>query len=112
MLSVYAIRFEDKFHTGIKGGIGVGGQVSAQGIVHMAAPLGGPKVAAMCTWQLHHAHGSYLGCNQGSCHVHNTLCCRKGLAALIGGRRVTTKPGLWTGPWTGLWTGLDYGLTH
>ena len=52
MLSVYAIRFEDKFHTGIKGGIGVGGQVSAQGIVHMAAPLGGPKVAAMCTWQL------------------------------------------------------------
>ena len=48
MLSVYAIRFEDKFHTGIKGGIGVGGQVSAQGIVHMAA--------ASCTWQLSWVH--------------------------------------------------------
>ena len=27
-------------------------------------------------------------------------------------KRVTAKPGLWTGPWTGLWTGLDYGLAH
>ena len=39
MLSADAIRFEDRFCTSKKGGIGGGGQVSAQGVVHMAATL-------------------------------------------------------------------------
>ena len=41
MLSVGAIRFEDRFCASTKGGIGGGGQVSARGAVHMAAPLAG-----------------------------------------------------------------------
>ena len=39
MLSVGAIRFEDRFCASKKGGIEGGGQVSAQGAVHMAAAL-------------------------------------------------------------------------
>ena len=39
MLSVGIIRFEDKFCTSKKGGIGGGGRVSARGAVHMAAAL-------------------------------------------------------------------------
>ena len=49
MLSVYAIHFEDKFCTSKKGGIGVGGQVSAQGIMHMAAALAGCRKALVGT---------------------------------------------------------------
>jgi len=41
MLSVGAIRFEDRFCTSKKGGIGGGGRVSARGAVHMAAALAG-----------------------------------------------------------------------
>ena len=41
MLSVGAIRFEDRFCTNKKGGIGGGGQVSARGAMHMAAALAG-----------------------------------------------------------------------
>ena len=42
MLSVCAIRFEDRFCASKKGGIGGGGRVSARGAVHMVP----------CTWQL------------------------------------------------------------
>ena len=41
MLSVGAIRFEDRFYASKKGGIGEGGRVSARGAVHMAAALAG-----------------------------------------------------------------------
>ena len=41
MLLVGAICFEDRFCASKKGGIGGGGQVSAQGAVHMAAALAG-----------------------------------------------------------------------
>ena len=41
MLTVGAIYFEDRFYTSKKSGIGRGGQVSAQGTVHMAAALAG-----------------------------------------------------------------------
>ena len=39
MLSVGAIRFEDRFCAGKEGGIGGGGWISARGAVHMAAVL-------------------------------------------------------------------------
>ena len=39
MLSVGAIRFEDRFCASKKSEIGGGGRVSAQGAVHMAAAL-------------------------------------------------------------------------
>ena len=45
MLSVGAIRFEDKFWASKKGGIGGGGRVSARGAVHMAAALAGCRKA-------------------------------------------------------------------
>ena len=45
MLSVGAICFEDS----IKGGIGGGGRVSAQGAVHMAAALAGCRKALVDT---------------------------------------------------------------
>ena len=41
MLSVGAIRFEDRFCASKKGEIGKGGRVSAQGAVHMAVALPG-----------------------------------------------------------------------
>ena len=41
MLSVGAIRFEDRFCASKKGGIEGGGQVLARGAVHMAAALAG-----------------------------------------------------------------------
>ena len=46
MLSVGAIRFEDRF---FKGGIGGGGQVSAQGAMHMAAALASCRKALVGT---------------------------------------------------------------
>ena len=39
MLSVGAIRFEDRFCARKKGGMGGGGRVSAQSALHMAAAL-------------------------------------------------------------------------
>ena len=45
MLSVGAIRFEDRFCASKKGGIGGGGRVSARGAVHMAAALAGCRKA-------------------------------------------------------------------
>ena len=41
MLSVGAIRFEDRFCASKKDGIGRGGRISAQDAVHMAAALAG-----------------------------------------------------------------------
>ena len=41
--------FEDRFCTSKKGGIGVGGQVLAQGAVHMAAALAGCREALVGT---------------------------------------------------------------
>ena len=41
MLSVGAIRFEDRFCASKKGEIGEGGRVLARGAVHMAAALAG-----------------------------------------------------------------------
>ena len=52
MLSVRAIRSEDRFHVSKKGGIGRGGRVSARGAVHMAAALAGCQHGVPCTWQL------------------------------------------------------------
>ena len=49
MLSVGAIRFEDRFCTTKKGGIGGGGRVSAWGAVHMAADLAGCRKALVGT---------------------------------------------------------------
>ena len=49
MLSVGTIRFEDRFCTGKKGGIGGGGRVSAQGAVHMAAALASCRKALVGT---------------------------------------------------------------
>ena len=41
MVSVGAVRFEDRFCTSKKGGIGGGGRVLAQGAMHMVAALAG-----------------------------------------------------------------------
>ena len=49
MLSVGAIRFEDRFCASKKGGIGGGGQVSARSAVHMAAALAGYRKALVGT---------------------------------------------------------------
>ena len=49
MLSVGAIRFEDRFCASKKGGIGGGGRVSARGAVHMAAALAGCRKALVGT---------------------------------------------------------------
>ena len=49
MLSVGAIRFEDRFCASKKGGIGGGGRVSAWGAVHMAAALAGCRKALVGT---------------------------------------------------------------
>ena len=49
MLSVDAIRFEDRFCASQKGGIGGGGWVSVQGAVHMAAALAGCRKALVST---------------------------------------------------------------
>ena len=49
MLSVGAIYFEDRFCASKKGGIGGGGQVSAQGAMHMAAALAGYRTALVST---------------------------------------------------------------
>ena len=48
MLSVGAIRFENRFCASKKGGIG-GGRVSARGAVHMAAALAGCRKALVST---------------------------------------------------------------
>ena len=48
MLSVGAIRSEDRFCTSKRGGIGGGGQVSARGAVHMAAALAGCRKGVRC----------------------------------------------------------------
>jgi len=45
MLSVGAIRFEDRFCASKKGGIGGGERVSAQGAMHMPAALAGYRKA-------------------------------------------------------------------
>ena len=45
MLPIGAIRFEDRFCASKNGGIGGGGQVSAQGAAHMAAALAGCRMA-------------------------------------------------------------------
>ena len=70
MLSVDAISFEDRFCASKKGGVGRGGRVSAQGIVHMVAAL--------------------AGCSVNSLGQHY-------MAATIW---VCTQPGLWTLDWT------------
>ena len=44
-----AIRFEDRFCASKKGGIGGGGRVSAQGVMHMAAALAGCRKALVST---------------------------------------------------------------
>ena len=49
MLSVGAIRFEDRFCASKKGGIGGGGRVSVRGAVHMAAALAGCRKALVST---------------------------------------------------------------
>ena len=49
MLSVGAICFEDRFCTSIKCGIERGGQVIAQGAVHMTGALGGCRKALVGT---------------------------------------------------------------
>ena len=49
MLSVGAIRFEDRFCVSKKGGIGGGERVSAWGAVHMAAALAGCRKALVST---------------------------------------------------------------
>ena len=49
MLSVGAIHFEDRFCASKKGGIGGGGQVSAQDAVHMAASLADCRKALVGT---------------------------------------------------------------
>ena len=49
MLSVGTIRFEDRFSTSKKGGIGGGGQVSARGAMQMAAALAGYRKALVGT---------------------------------------------------------------
>ena len=51
MLSVGAIRFEDRFYATCskKGGIGGGGRVSAQGAIHMVAALAGCRKALVST---------------------------------------------------------------
>ena len=55
MLSVGAIRFEDRFCTSKKGGIGGDGQVSVQGAVHVAAALAGCGKALVSTgWTISH----------------------------------------------------------
>ena len=55
MLSVGTIRFENRFCTSKKGGIGGGGQVSAWGAVHMAAVLAGSRTALVSTgWIISH----------------------------------------------------------
>ena len=55
MLSVGAIRFEDRFCASKKGGIGGGGRVSALGAVHMAAALAGCRKALVSTgWTISH----------------------------------------------------------
>ena len=55
MLSVGSIRFEDRFCTSKKGGIGGGEQVSARGTVHMAAALAGCRKALVGTgWTISH----------------------------------------------------------
>ena len=50
MLSVGAIRFEDRFCASKKGGIGGGGGVSAWGSVHMAPALAGCRKALGRHW--------------------------------------------------------------
>ena len=53
MLSVGAIRIEDRVYASKKGGIGGGGRVSARGAVHMAATLGGCRKALVGTgWSI------------------------------------------------------------
>ena len=55
MLSVGAIRFEDRFCASKKGGIEGGGQVSARGSVHMAAALADHRKALVGTgWTISH----------------------------------------------------------
>ena len=55
MLSVGAIRFEERFCASKKGGIGGGGQVSARGAVHMAVALTGCRKALVSTgWTISH----------------------------------------------------------
>ena len=49
MLSVGAIRFEDRFFASKKGGIGGGGWVSAWGAMHMAAALADTGKALVAT---------------------------------------------------------------
>ena len=49
MLSVGAIRFEDRIRASEKGGIGGSGLVSARGAVHMAAALAGCRKALVST---------------------------------------------------------------
>ena len=55
MLSVGAIRFEDRFCTSKKGGIGGVGRVSALVAMHMAAALAGCIIALVGTgWTISH----------------------------------------------------------
>ena len=54
MLSVGAIRFEDRFCASKKGGIGVGGRVLAQGAMHMATALAGYRKALVGRHWLDH----------------------------------------------------------
>lgn len=49
MLSVGAIRFEDRFCASKKGGIGGGERVSAQSAMHMPAALAGYRKALVST---------------------------------------------------------------
>ena len=55
MLSVGAIRFEDRFCASKKGRTGGGGRVSARGAVHMAAALAGCRKALVGNgWTISH----------------------------------------------------------
>ena len=59
MLSVGAIRFEDRFCTSKKGGIGGGRRVSAWGAVHMVAALASCRKALVSTgWTISHLVGT------------------------------------------------------
>ena len=53
MLSVRAIRSEDRFHASKKGGIKRGERVSARGAVHMAAALAGCIKTLVDDWLGH-----------------------------------------------------------
>ena len=69
MLSVGAIRFEDRFCTSKKGGIGRGGRVSAWDAVHMAAALAGCRKALVSIG----LSISLLSATNGLCYIMSSI---------------------------------------